>query len=246
MLWQCCVLTLDLMRAGRSKAGRLSTGTRRCRHRSSTALSPQHRRESAYLQVWQILSCAIFSWTVAPIPLFSLSLRCLTLHQGSLWWTCRWMVLASGANGTIHLSLARPSCGPLCTTSAARMVCLMQLIYCCLMNNRTPRDILASHTLSLSFTLTISFFSIRLSLLLCIHYGLHVHLNIREAMKGDLSKINQIPFASVPTTAIGTGYTPEGIDQNPVNLYAFWLLIFLAVLVCCSGGAFFNDCGSSS
>jgi alpha-N-acetylglucosaminidase len=41
-------------------------------------------------------------------------------------------------------------------------------------------------------------------------------------MKGDLEHVNAIPFAGLPafgganTTAIGSGYTPEGIDQNPV------------------------------
>ena len=37
-----------------------------------------------------------------------------------------------------------------------------------------------------------------------------------DGMKGDLARINAVPFAGQPTTAIGTGYTPEGIDQNPV------------------------------
>ena len=37
-----------------------------------------------------------------------------------------------------------------------------------------------------------------------------------DAMKGDLSRINAIPFAPIETTVWGTGYTPEGIDQNPV------------------------------
>jgi hypothetical protein len=37
-----------------------------------------------------------------------------------------------------------------------------------------------------------------------------------DALKGNLSRINQIPFEPSATGAIGTGYTPEGIDQNPV------------------------------
>lgn len=37
-----------------------------------------------------------------------------------------------------------------------------------------------------------------------------------DGIKGDLRKINAIPFTPQPTTAVGTGYTPEGIDQNPV------------------------------
>ena len=43
-----------------------------------------------------------------------------------------------------------------------------------------------------------------------------------DGMKGQLTHINQIPFAAqtaaVPTNVWGTGYTPEGIDQNPGNL----------------------------
>jgi hypothetical protein len=37
-----------------------------------------------------------------------------------------------------------------------------------------------------------------------------------NALKGNLSRINQIPFVPEATGTIGTGYTPEGIDQNPV------------------------------
>ena len=37
-----------------------------------------------------------------------------------------------------------------------------------------------------------------------------------DALKGNLSHINQIPFSPGATGTIGTGYTPEGIDQNPV------------------------------
>ena len=49
-----------------------------------------------------------------------------------------------------------------------------------------------------------------------------------DGMKGDLTHINEIPFAGMPdpasstkgtdlnTTVWGTGFTPEGIDQNPV------------------------------
>ena len=39
-----------------------------------------------------------------------------------------------------------------------------------------------------------------------------------DGMKGDLSRANEIPFAGLggKSTAIGTGFTPEGIDQNPV------------------------------
>jgi hypothetical protein len=41
-----------------------------------------------------------------------------------------------------------------------------------------------------------------------------------DGMKGDLSHINQIPFSGMApnfqSTAWGTGFTPEGIDQNPV------------------------------
>ena len=45
-------------------------------------------------------------------------------------------------------------------------------------------------------------------------------------IKGNLTEINQIPFAAPPiapvpvgynpaTQAVGVGYTPEGLDQNP-------------------------------
>lgn len=38
-----------------------------------------------------------------------------------------------------------------------------------------------------------------------------------DAMKGDLSMVNQIPFEAIKSTSVwGTGFTPEGIDQNPV------------------------------
>ena len=47
-----------------------------------------------------------------------------------------------------------------------------------------------------------------------------------DGMKGDLAQINEIPFAGMPdattqiadvnTSVWGTGFTPEGIDQNPV------------------------------
>ena len=40
-----------------------------------------------------------------------------------------------------------------------------------------------------------------------------------DGMKGDLARINEIPFGAdgVPNnTYWGTGFTPEGIDQNPV------------------------------
>lgn len=43
-----------------------------------------------------------------------------------------------------------------------------------------------------------------------------------DGMKGDLVHANALPFAGLPaygganTTVIGSGYTPEGIDQNPV------------------------------
>jgi hypothetical protein len=37
-----------------------------------------------------------------------------------------------------------------------------------------------------------------------------------NALKGNLSRINQIPFVPEATGTIGTGYTPEGIDQNPL------------------------------
>jgi alpha-N-acetylglucosaminidase len=41
-----------------------------------------------------------------------------------------------------------------------------------------------------------------------------------DGMKGNMSRINQIPFDGMapqaPSTVWGTGYTPEGIDQNPV------------------------------
>jgi alpha-N-acetylglucosaminidase len=37
-----------------------------------------------------------------------------------------------------------------------------------------------------------------------------------DGMKGDLSRINRIPFDTSARNIIGTGYTPEGIDQNPV------------------------------
>lgn len=37
-----------------------------------------------------------------------------------------------------------------------------------------------------------------------------------DGMKGDLARINEIPFSALGnTTVFGTGYTPEGIDQNP-------------------------------
>ena len=35
-----------------------------------------------------------------------------------------------------------------------------------------------------------------------------------DGMKGNLARINSIPSALQPTTAIGTGFTPEGINQN--------------------------------
>eukprot|EP00660_Eupelagonema_oceanica_P010645 gene10645-5098_t len=41
-----------------------------------------------------------------------------------------------------------------------------------------------------------------------------------DAIKGDLSHINEIPYAAMKperdTNIWGTGFTPEGIDQNPV------------------------------
>lgn len=41
-----------------------------------------------------------------------------------------------------------------------------------------------------------------------------------DAMKGNISRINEIPFAAMApekeTSIWGTGFTPEGIDQNPV------------------------------
>ncbi len=38
-----------------------------------------------------------------------------------------------------------------------------------------------------------------------------------DGMKGDLRRANEIPFSGLgDNTAIGTGFTPEGIDQNPV------------------------------
>jgi alpha-N-acetylglucosaminidase len=37
-----------------------------------------------------------------------------------------------------------------------------------------------------------------------------------DGMKGELARINRIPFDSNAKGVIGTGYTPEGIDQNPV------------------------------
>jgi len=40
-----------------------------------------------------------------------------------------------------------------------------------------------------------------------------------DGMKGNLAQINQIPFTNVSQDAanvVGTGFTPEGIDQNPV------------------------------
>lgn len=40
-----------------------------------------------------------------------------------------------------------------------------------------------------------------------------------DGLKGDLARINRIPFDGLPptfnSTVWGTGYTPEGIDQNP-------------------------------
>ena len=50
-----------------------------------------------------------------------------------------------------------------------------------------------------------------------------------QGIKGNISEINTIPFAAPPlalaqpgynpkTQAIGVGYTPEGLDQNPVRL----------------------------
>ena len=48
-------------------------------------------------------------------------------------------------------------------------------------------------------------------------------LNI-AGLKGDLARINQIPFDALEAKANvwGTGFTPEGIDQNPVY-YEFML-----------------------
>jgi hypothetical protein len=41
-----------------------------------------------------------------------------------------------------------------------------------------------------------------------------------DGLKGDLARVNKLPFTGLPplgnTTVIGTGMTPEGIDQNPV------------------------------
>jgi len=41
-----------------------------------------------------------------------------------------------------------------------------------------------------------------------------------DGMKGDIARINEIPFAAMApekeTSVWGTGFTPEGIDQNPV------------------------------
>lgn len=41
-----------------------------------------------------------------------------------------------------------------------------------------------------------------------------------DGMKGNLAHIDVIPFAALPPAAdtgvFGTGYTPEGIDQNPI------------------------------
>ena len=42
-----------------------------------------------------------------------------------------------------------------------------------------------------------------------------------DGMKGDLSNVNKIPFDG-PASAIGTGASPEGIDQNP----AYYELVF--------------------
>jgi alpha-N-acetylglucosaminidase len=40
-----------------------------------------------------------------------------------------------------------------------------------------------------------------------------------DGMKGDLARVNNLPFTGLPplgnTTVMGTGMTPEGIDQNP-------------------------------
>eukprot|EP00463_Aulacantha_scolymantha_P003547 TRINITY_DN4419_c0_g1_i1.p3 TRINITY_DN4419_c0_g1~~TRINITY_DN4419_c0_g1_i1.p3 ORF type:complete len:77 (-),score=9.04 TRINITY_DN4419_c0_g1_i1:1008-1238(-) len=47
-----------------------------------------------------------------------------------------------------------------------------------------------------------------------------------DGMKGNLSQINEIPFSGMSpeaeTSVWGTGFTPEGIDQNPVY-YEFML-----------------------
>jgi hypothetical protein len=37
-----------------------------------------------------------------------------------------------------------------------------------------------------------------------------------DALKGNISRINQIPFVAGASGVIGTGFTPEGIDQNPL------------------------------
>jgi hypothetical protein len=37
-----------------------------------------------------------------------------------------------------------------------------------------------------------------------------------DGMKGDLRVINRIPFDALNESVLGSGYTPEGIDQNPV------------------------------
>lgn len=41
-----------------------------------------------------------------------------------------------------------------------------------------------------------------------------------NGLKGDLARVNRLPFSGMPplgnTTVMGTGMTPEGIDQNPV------------------------------
>ena len=38
-----------------------------------------------------------------------------------------------------------------------------------------------------------------------------------DGMKGNLSQVNQMPFAQAGRgNVVGTGFTPEGIDENPV------------------------------
>ena len=46
-----------------------------------------------------------------------------------------------------------------------------------------------------------------------------------DGLKGDLSRINEIPFGALEpefhrdSGVWGTGFTPEGIDQNPVLVH---------------------------
>lgn len=59
-----------------------------------------------------------------------------------------------------------------------------------------------------------------------------------DGLKGDLGRINRIPFDATPETSStgvnnvwGTGFTPEGIDQNPVRIVQHRVMTRASTLV---------------